>query len=114
MEVELILEPGSYIVVPRTTGCGLRRPEGAETESIKPIDGSGNFNSMFASAIEDIFKKFDLVVSHTIDFKEWKGFLEIIGKSSGNEADFKTNILGKFTSFEDGLTMRGFKEWWRQ
>jgi hypothetical protein len=28
-EIECILEPGSYIVVPRTTGCAIRRPNEA-------------------------------------------------------------------------------------
>ena len=26
LEIECILEPGSYIVVPRTTGCGIKKP----------------------------------------------------------------------------------------
>jgi hypothetical protein len=29
-EIEIILEPGSYIVVPRTTGCAIKRPLDAE------------------------------------------------------------------------------------
>jgi len=29
-EIEVNLEPGSYIVLPRTTGCTLRRPEDAK------------------------------------------------------------------------------------
>jgi hypothetical protein len=33
-EIECILEPGSYIVVPRTTGCAIRRPLEAESENI--------------------------------------------------------------------------------
>ena len=32
VEVELILEPGQYLVIPRTTGCGLKRPEHAEAD----------------------------------------------------------------------------------
>lgn len=28
-EIEVTLEPGSYIILPRTSGCLLRRPEGA-------------------------------------------------------------------------------------
>lgn len=37
-EIELILEPGNYLVVPRTTGCGLKRPDSADAESIKLLD----------------------------------------------------------------------------
>jgi len=29
-EIEIVLEPGSYIVVPRTTGCAIKRPADAE------------------------------------------------------------------------------------
>jgi len=66
VELELILEPGSYIIVPRTSGCTLRRPENAEAESLKLMDQSGKFHPYFSSAIDDLFKKFDLVVSNTI------------------------------------------------
>lgn len=30
IELELVLEAGQYIVVPRTSGCNLKRPETAE------------------------------------------------------------------------------------
>ena len=33
-DVEVFLEPGSYIVVPRTTGCGIKRPNEAESVSM--------------------------------------------------------------------------------
>ena len=31
-EMETVLEPGNYIVVPRTTGCSLKSPSGPEAE----------------------------------------------------------------------------------
>lgn len=46
-EIELILEPGNYLIVPRTTGCGLKRPENATVESIKLMDSQGNLNPVF-------------------------------------------------------------------
>ena len=33
-ELELTLEPGSYIILPRSTGCTLRRPDDAIDENI--------------------------------------------------------------------------------
>lgn len=113
-DIELILEPGQYIVVPRTTGCGLRRPDSAEPEMIKLMDTQGNLNPIFNSTITDIFNKFDLIVSNTIDFKEFKGFLEIFGKSIKDENEFKTSILSKYNSHEGALTLRGFRDWWKQ
>lgn len=75
IEVELILEPGQYLVVPRTTGCSLKRPEDAEPEQVKFMDHQGTFHPLFDATISDIFNKFDLVVSHTIDYTEFRGFL---------------------------------------
>jgi hypothetical protein len=33
-EIECVLEPGSYIVVPRTTGCAIRKPNDVMPENI--------------------------------------------------------------------------------
>ena len=79
-EIECILEPGSYIVVPRTTGCSIRRPIGAISENIRLFNERGQAHEMFISTIEDIFRKFDLVISNSIDFKEFKALCDIIGK----------------------------------
>jgi hypothetical protein len=79
-EIECVLEPGSYIVVPRTTGCAVRRSDGAEVENIKLIGSNKKATDLFSSTLDDIFRKFDLVISNTIDFKEFKGLYDIIGK----------------------------------
>jgi hypothetical protein len=79
-EIECVLEPGSYIVVPRTTGCAVRRPSEAEQENIQLIDEKGQVTTIFSSTLDDVFKKFDLIISNTIDFKEFKGLYDIIGK----------------------------------
>ncbi len=63
LELEMILEPGQYLIVPRTTGCTLKRPENVEAESIRLSDLNGNLHPLFISTITDIFNKFDLVVS---------------------------------------------------
>jgi hypothetical protein len=72
-EIETILEAGSYIIVPRTTGCGIKRPNESETVNDPLIDDEGNPSELFKSTIHDIFRKFDLVISNTVDFKEFKG-----------------------------------------
>lgn len=40
-EIEVNLEPGSYIILPRTTGCTLKRPEGAPHQPIQLLGPSG-------------------------------------------------------------------------
>ncbi len=84
----MILEAGQYLVVPRTSGCSLKRPELADPESVKLMDSTGNFHPFFVATIADIFNKFDLVTSHSIDYKEFKGLLEILGKTIKDEKEF--------------------------
>jgi len=47
VELELVLEEGDYIVVPRSSGCGLRRPEGVQIEDIRLLDGAGKLSGLF-------------------------------------------------------------------
>lgn len=102
-EIECILEPGSYIVVPRTTGCGIKRPNGVDPENVRLLDDNGNPTELFESTIGDIFRKFDLVISNTIDFKEFKALYDIIGKKI-TELEYQTQIIGKYNSFENSIT----------
>lgn len=109
-EIECVLEPGSYIVVPRTTGCSIRRPADAQSEAIRLLDQTGVPTDIFDSTLGDIFRKFDLVISNTIDFKEFKGLYDIIGKKI-TELEFKSNILTQYCSHDNSLTEKGFKQW---
>ncbi len=71
---------------------------------------------LLAATITDIFNKFDLVISHSIDFKEFKAFLDIIGSKLllKDDIQFKEHITSKYNSSPDGgLTLRGFKDWWK-
>lgn len=91
-EMECLLEPGSYLVVPRTSGCGIKRPQNAtDPEGIQLLDKEGNFTEIFESTLIDIFKKFDLVITNSIDFKEFNDFMTVIGKQKvASELEFKT------------------------
>ena len=64
------------------------------------LNERGEPNHLFKSTIHDIFRKFDLVVSNTVDFKEFKGLCEIIGKKI-TEIEFKNNILTNYTSINN-------------
>ena len=60
-ELEVTLDPGSYIIIPRTTGCTLRRPVEAKFEDIKLIKEDGLIDERFDSTLKDIFRKFDKI-----------------------------------------------------
>ena len=58
---------------------------------------------MFRSTVIDIFKKFDLVISNTIDFKEFKALYDIIGKKI-TEIEYNAQILNRYNTFENAIT----------
>jgi len=48
LEMECVLEAGSYVVVPRTSGCQIRRPTSAvDPESVSLINEDGHFTDLF-------------------------------------------------------------------
>lgn len=98
-EIETVLEPGSYIVVPRTTGCAIKRPQEVDpADEITSLYEDGQISQIVESTIADIFRKFDLVISNTIDYKEFKGFFDIIGKRM-TEVDFRATILPNYCTY---------------
>lgn len=114
-EIEVNLEPGSYIVLPRTTGCTLRRPEDAKPKDKKNIvkllvpAGSSDtiqksslstdkrqMSTLFDITANDIFRKFDMLLNRELGYLEFKGFYECIGKDI-TEPEFN-KILDNFSS----------------
>lgn len=65
---------------------------------------------MFLSTIGDIFRKFDLVISNSIDFKEFKALCDIIGKNI-TEQQYEAEIQSKYQNLDGNLTLIGFTEW---
>ena len=76
------------------------------------ITPEGNLTEIFESTISEIFKKFDLIITRTLDFKEFQDFLKVIGAPALSEPQFKDEVLKKFNATKTGLTALGFKEWW--
>lgn len=111
-EIDVTLDPGSYIILPRTTGCFLRRPHNANSEQIDLMDNHDNFHELFEITINDIFRKFDMLLNRELSYTEFKGFYECLGKNI-NESEFRQEILENYCSSNRGITLRGFKEFWR-
>lgn len=85
-----------------------------DPENIRLLEEDGSFSKIFESTLVDIFKKFDLIITSSLDFKEFNDFLTVIGKQKlPSELEFKNQILSKFTSDERVITLQGFKEWWK-
>jgi len=94
-ELDVTLDPGSYIILPRTTGCYLRRPNDAQTENITLLDEYSNFNELFDSTLNDIFRKFDMLLNRELSYTEFRGFYECLGKNL-SDPEFRSEILEKY------------------
>lgn len=122
-EIEAILDPGTYIIVPRTTGCRFPRPVAKKVpmpfkEELMVEDSLGNraLTPKMEMMCEQIFNHFDSTDQHFLDFEEFKTFL--IAAKFGLLTDlesfenYKVMILDHFNSVEKGLTLHGFKEFY--
>jgi len=63
------------------------------------------------TTVEDIFRKFDMLLIRELTFCEFKGFCECIGRQL-TEKEFQNEYLNRFNSTEKGLTLQGFKDFW--
>jgi hypothetical protein len=61
VELDIELEPGEYLVLPRASGCNLKRPPSAKSEYIKLLDNNGDLHPMAELCIRDIFRRLDKV-----------------------------------------------------
>ena len=110
-QVEINLPPGNYIILPRTTGCFFGRPfDKLNDESIVELYDENNktANPIFISTIKDIFKKFDMLLNRELRYSEFRGFWECITNNNITKEEFEENILGKYTSSNEGITEKGF------
>ena len=70
-------------------------------------------HDMLETTLDEIFRKFDMLLYRELTYCEFKGFCECIGKTNLTEREFQTDILGKYHSTERGITLQGFKTYFR-
>ena len=98
MDIEVNLEPGSYIILPRTTGCSLRGPwvydPTAErpklliltsstdmiTRQVTTSDGRLTLSALFENTVIDIFNRFDLSNTKALGYEEFKQMCDLFQK----------------------------------
>lgn len=112
IELEIDLDPGSYIILPKTTGCTLKRPLEAVSENIKMLDKGKRLNELVLSTVVDIFRKYDMLLTRELSFVEFKGFFECLNKTI-TQQDFEREILNNYPSTQRGLTLAGFIEFFK-
>jgi hypothetical protein len=67
VEIELTLDPGTYVIVPRTSGCAMAKPLATRSQRKDLFDQSIQKPRVdFISTIKDVFTKYDLKVSQSL------------------------------------------------
>lgn len=111
--VEIVLEAGSYIILPMTTGCMLKNLSPLQQEPIQFINKNDELHDFVHSTIIDIFRKFDMLMTRELTYIEFKGFYECLDKHI-SQKDFEMHLLSKYQSTQKGLTLRGFIDFFKQ
>jgi len=106
------LPEGSYILLPRTTGCTLRRPDNIKFQNLKLLSPNDELTPLTRMCILDIFRKFDMLLNRELSFIEFKGFYECINLEI-TEEEFNSQILSKYASSSKGLSSKGFLDFIR-
>ena len=81
LELEAILNPGLYIVVPKTTGClfpklSMKKPYPFADELLaRDRRGVYYMTAQFECVVEDIFRQYDSLERGILDFEAFKSFL---------------------------------------
>lgn len=69
VELDVELESGDYIILPRTSGVALRRPQNAQSENIKLLDKNGDLHPLVDLTIKDIFRRLDkYMINNILEF----------------------------------------------
>jgi hypothetical protein len=72
VELDVELDAGEYIILPRTSGCGLKRPTAAGSEYIKLLDINDELHPFADLVIKDIFRRLDKVlINNILEFSEF-------------------------------------------
>lgn len=110
IQMELSFPPGNFIILPRTTGCYFGRDisVGNGTKTLLYNKEEKKLTPIFISTIKDIFKKFDMLLNRELKHNEFKGFWECVNNNTITLEEFKTNILQNYTRSSEGLSEKGF------
>jgi len=72
VELDVDLDPGEYVILPRTSGCNLRKPKNFSSANIKMVNDSGDLHPLVELIIKDIFRRLDkYMINNIVEFGEF-------------------------------------------
>lgn len=108
VEAELILKAGgSYIILPRTTGCCLQ-PQGPQRHQ-PPLFQGEELHPLYVSTLHDVYKKFNYVLDESLSRPELRAIMQQVGVEV-SAAEF-SRITNTYSSNQSGLTSVGFVQY---
>jgi hypothetical protein len=112
--LDVELDAGEYVILPRTSGCTIKRPPGSKSEYIKLLDANGDLNPLAELCIKDIFRRLDkVIINNNLEYGEFEEFYSRVNVHL-TEDDFSKKILKRFCNNEQGgVNKRGFIEFWK-
>jgi hypothetical protein len=110
--IEVDLQPGTYYVVPMSTGCYLQRPANAQPRSFSLMTEEGDLHPFFISTLKDVFRRFDLNVSQELDFDELKKLMECTGRNF-SRTDYD-QFTDRYSCTEQGVPLQGLYEFFTE
>jgi hypothetical protein len=93
LHLECLLEPGTYVVVPRTNGQGFKHGENA------PLFENGRLSSKMLKS------------KGTLSYKDFSRVHEKLLQESLTQSIFSTKILSEHLSYLGRLTIEGLQSW---
>lgn len=114
VELDVELEPGEYVILPRTSGCALRKPLKAKGENIRLLNSSGDLHPIADLTIRDVFKRLDkYMINNIVEYGEMQEFYQRMNLQI-TEKEFQQKILQRFCNNDNGgINRRGFIEFWK-
>jgi hypothetical protein len=113
IQIEKTLEPGTYLILPRTTGCCCfgrdytREPSG--DTKVQLLDRQkASFTPVFVGVLKDVFRKLDVGMNKGLKFAELKAFWKTVLDEDLKEENFKNDLLPKYANGSDLLGEKGF------
>eukprot|EP00753_Platysulcus_tardus_P013431 PLAT3679.10.p1 GENE.PLAT3679.10~~PLAT3679.10.p1 ORF type:complete len:805 (+),score=398.15 PLAT3679.10:58-2472(+) len=103
----VLLDAGSYIVVPTTTGCKLAATRGRAGLRVQLVDDEGHFTYACESALRDMFASLDSDLDGVLNAAELDSFMRLV-EGFPIDDEVLSWLLETFDSTDGALTELGF------
>jgi len=107
-EIDIVLEPGEYMILPRTSGCTLKKVPLTPADPVLKLLEGEDLHPILELTIKDIFRRLDkVVVDNILEYPEFLNFYKRIGYQISEE-DFKAQIARPYGGESMLINRRGF------